>query len=175
MAILTERQDKAIAINLDSRKVLTFNRSGAYPLKINNDILVMEYARDAGSKANVIHKSRRYGDMKVHCTLGRCTSNREIDFRKGSGDYFYLGSTGACLKADDHYTDYIEFAGYANAPIIEEGDRCAILEYNPETGRTEVHTVIARDVNGEYSTNAYFEEESLEETMKTIKKIKKGY
>lgn len=171
MAILTKRQDKAIAINALGRKVLMFNMAGMEE-KTYEDMVYTDYARDAGSKAVVIKKSRRYGDMRLRCTLERITSNREVDQWRGSGDYFYLGLECSCLKEADYWSDYTEFAEYANAPVIEEGDKCSILEYNPETGETAVHTVIARDVCPDYSTACRFEEESPEETREAIHKIK---
>ena len=175
MAILKDRQDKAIAINLLGRKVLIFDATGAYKSELSNGDYHIEYPyrrREAG-KANTIRKSSRYGNMKNHCTLSRVTSTREVDQWRGSGDWFYLSSNCACLTADDHYTDYIEFAEFANAPIIEEGDKCSILVFDRNTGETEVHTVIAREVNGEYSTAAHFEEEPEEETMAAIRREKR--
>lgn len=174
MAILKKRQDKAIAINLLGRKVLTFNTEGSEEMTLE-DMKWTDYSREAGSKACVLQKSRRYGAMKLHCTLARVTSNREVDRWKGSSDYFYLASECACLKADDNWRDYLEFAEYANAPVIEEGDKCSILEYNPKTGETVVHTVIAREVTPGCITACHFEEESLEETMGSIKEVEKAW
>ena len=171
MAILTERTDKAIAINLLGRKVLMFDATGAKKMELSGEDYIIDYPNNRGfGKANVIEKSRRYGDFKKHCTVERITSSREVDQWKGYGDYFYLSMNSACLTARDHYTDYIEFAEYAIAPVIEEGDKCSILVVDKEKGTTEVHTVIARGVNGDYSTAAHFEEEPEEETRKAIQR-----
>lgn len=169
MAVLTQRNDKAIAINLLGRKVLMFDATGARKQELGGGDFYIEYPLGkAVGKANTIKKSSRYGDMKMHCTLGRVTSNREVDQWKGSGDYFYLSMNPSCLTKDDNYTDYIEFAEFASAPVIEEGDKCSILVFNRYTGETEVHTVIARNVNGDYADAAHFEEEPEEETRKAI-------
>lgn len=171
MAILTERTDKAIAINLLGRKVLMFDATGAKKMELGNGEYTMQYPNKRGiGKANVIQKSGRYGDFRKHCTVERVTSNRAVDQWKGLGDWFYLSTNCGCLTAQDHYTDYIEFAEYANAPVIEEGDKCSILVINREKGTTEVHTVIARGVSGDYSTAAHFEEEPEEETRKAIQR-----
>ena len=172
MAVLTERTDKAIAINLLGRKVLMFDATGATKEDLGNGEYIVHYPsrRKEVGKANTIKKSSRYGDMKMHCTLGRVTSNRPVDQKNGSGDWFYLSLNCACLTAQDHYTDYIEFAEYATAPVIEEGDKCSILVFDREKGTTEVHTVIARHVNGDYSDAGYFEEEPEEETRKAIQR-----
>ena len=171
MAILTERQDKAIAINLLGRKVLMFNVDGARIMQ-NEEMAWVDYATKSGSKACVIKKSKRYGDMRIDCTLERVTSNREVDQWNGSGDWFYLSQECVCLSNRDHWSDYTNFAEFANAPVIEEGEKCSILEYNPKTGYTAVHSVIARGVDPNCSTVCKFEEESIEETRKAIKKVK---
>ena len=171
MAVLTERTDKAIAINLLGRKVMMFDATGAKKMELSEDDYIIEYPnRRLSGKANTIKKSSRYGDMKMHCTVERVTSTREIDQWKGSGDWFYLSMNCTCLTAQDHYTDYVEFAEFANAPVIEEGDKCCILVIDRVKGTSEVHTVIARDVNGDYSTAAHFEEEPEEETRKAIQR-----
>ena len=169
MAVLTERSDKAIAINLLGRKVMMFDATGARKVELGNGEYYIEYPnRRVVGTANTIRKSSRYGNMKNHCTLERVTSTREVDQWRGSGDWFYLSSNCVGISAQDHYTDYIEFAQYANAPVIEEGDKCSILVFDREKGTTEVHTVIARGVNGDYSDAAHFEEEPEEETRKAI-------
>lgn len=174
MAVLTERSDKAIAINLFGRKVLMFDATGAKKMELSTGEYIMQYPNNRGfGKANTIKKSSRYGDMKRHCTVERITSNRPCDQKFGSGDWFYLSMNCSCLTAQDHYTDYIEFAEYANAPVIEEGDKCSILVVDRAKGTTEVHTVIARRVNGDYSDAGYFEEEPEEETRKAIQRAMK--
>lgn len=168
MAVLTQRTDKAIAINLLGRKALMFDATGARKEELGGGEFYVEYPSRNKGKANTIRKSKRYGDMKAHCTLGRVTSNRKVDQRKGCGDYFYLSMNAVCLTNQDHYTDYIEFAEFASAPVIEEGDKCSILVFDRNTGMTEVHTVIATGVNGDYAQAGYFEEEPEEETRKAI-------
>lgn len=171
MAVLTERTDKAIAINLLGRKVMMFDATGAKKEELGNGEYIIEYPNNRGfGKANTIKKTSRYGDMKRHCTVERVTSTREVDRWKENDDWFYLSMNCSCLTAQDSYYDYIEFAEYANAPVIEEGDKCCILVIDRVKGTSEVHTVIARDVNGDYSTAAHFEEEPEEETRKAIQR-----
>ncbi len=142
--VLTERSHKAVAINLDGRKVLTYNL----------DCKTYE----AGCKCVTItkHKNPRYNGMRERHFLGR------DKYDEGDG-IFYLGGGGCGICADEHYTMFLEHAMYANSPAIEVGDRCAILCYSRQRNYTEVHTVV-------YDKRNMFVEETEEETMPSILK-----
>ena len=142
---LTERKHKACAINLDGRKVLTYNLD-------KKSIYAGSAVVKIGRSKNPRHDGLRYNMM-----LGR-GYNTELD------GIFYLDNCSTVISADDHWSKYIKFAEESNAPVAEPGDKFAILVYSPSTGATEVHTVTLLP-------DWTFEEDSEEETMMRINHI----
>jgi hypothetical protein len=163
---LTNRQHKAVAINLDNRKVMMFDATGANKRIIGSSDFIVDYpySREQG-KARIAISTRRYGLMMHNCSLGRVTSSRSVDQRNGQGDWFYLSANCVCVTFEERLSDYVEFAQYANAPVINESDRCAILVIDSNAGTSEVHTVKAVQVS---ESGCYFEEENEAETMPSI-------
>lgn len=148
--VLTDRSHKAVAINLDSRKVLT----------LDLDIHESERSNyEAGSKAVIIHRSKnpRYDGQREHCRLG-------YGYQTADDGVFYLSKESSCLSATDRWSDYVEFAIFANAPALEPGDRCAILCFSKRRNYTEVHTMV-------FEKSMRFTEQSEEDTMQRILRI----
>lgn len=174
MAVLTERCDKAIAINLLGRKVLLFDETGKSEWFCNSDEeayrgTVTDYkcVRNEFVRVPANGAYRRHG--YASCTLGRVTSNRPIDIKDGMDDYFYLSSEIAGISSSDWYTDYIEFAEKAKAPLIEEGDKVSIVVYDRNKQTAEVHCVIAKDIGySGYSTCGYFVDEAIDDIRPLI-------
>lgn len=141
MATITGRTEMAKAINLEGRKVMTFNLDKT-----------PEYSR--GSTAVVLNKSSnpRYNGMRTACTLGR-------DYDKAGDGVFYLANPGSMLTAEVSISTYLKFAENANAPAINEGDRCAVVVYSKLKNTIEVHTVIAGPVRSDCTPACRFVEE----------------
>lgn len=177
MAVLTERQDKAIAINLLGRKVLLFDETGKHSWVCNSDDpnccgIITDYKRNRDEYVRVPGKGAyaKFGDGR--CSLMRTTSTRHIDLKDGMTDYFYLMSETVGISADDWYADYIRFAEKAKAPFIEEGDKVSIVVYDREKHAAEVHCVIAKNIGySGYNTCGYFVDEPIEEVRPCIDKI----
>lgn len=148
--VLTDRSHKAVAINLDGRKVLT----------LDLDILHGEGSRyEAGSKAAIIRHSNnpRYDGQRRHFRLG-CGYQTAVD------GVFYLSEEMVGITSNDWWSDYTEFAAFANAPALEPGDRCAILCFSKRRNYTEVHTVV-------FEKSMRFTEQSEEDTMPSINQV----
>ena len=146
--ILTERKHKACALNLDGRKVLTYNTD-------KTDI----HAGSAVVKLMRSKNSRRDG-LRCSMRLGR-------GYDSAKDGVFYLTANSFGLSGDDWWTDYVTFAEEANAPVAEPGDSFAILVYSPKKGTTEVHTVTLM-------SDWKFEEDGEKETMARISRILNG-
>lgn len=181
MAVLTERQDKAIAINLLGRKVLLFDETGKSTWLCNSDEeayrgTVTDYKWNRNEYVRVVSTGayRRLG--YANCTLRRVTSTRPADTKDKMNDYFYLSSEIVGISSDDWYTDYIEFAEKAKAPLIEEGDKVSIVVYDSKKQIAEVHCVIAKNIGySGYSTCGYFVDEPIEEVRPCIDKVLRSY
>ena len=148
--VLTDRSHKAVAMNLDGRKVLT----------LDLDILNGEGSRyEAGSKAVILkHSSNpRYDGQRIHFHLG-------CGYQTADDGVFYLSEEMSGITSHDWWSDYTKFAEFANAPALEPGDRCAILCFSKRRNYTEVHTMV-------FERSMRFTEQSEEETMTSIARI----
>lgn len=148
--VLTDRSHKAVAINLDGRKVLT----------LDLDILNGEGSQyEAGCKAVIVrHNSNpRYDGQRRHFRLG-------YGYQTEDDGVFYLSEEMVGITSHDWWSDYTKFAEFANAPALEPGDRCAILCFSKRRNYTEVHTVV-------FEKTMRFDEQSEEETMPSILRI----
>ncbi len=175
MAILRDRQDKAIAINLLGRKVLTFDATRASSWYCNSENpeysgTITEYPSKDHDICRVHGKKDGYfWDAKLY----RVTSTRPNDRSKfGQDDYFYLMSGCCCLDNSDGWQKYVDFANIAKSQLIESEDKVSILVYDRTTNLTEVHCVIAKDVGYKgYSTCGYFVEEPIEDIAPQIARV----
>lgn len=152
--ILTKREHKAIAINCTGRNVLT------YDLGLAGD---NPYHLYEGGYVSVISRSKnpRYDKMRNGGRLMRY-------YEKNGDGAFWIMKNAVVLTAEENVDAFIEFAEEQRSPVIEEGDRVAILCYDRAKNYTEVHTVLACNVNSNFSDMAVFEEETEEETMPEI-------
>lgn len=147
--VLTDRSHKAVAINLDGRKVLT----------LDLDVLETGPRYEAGSKAVVVwHNSNPRYDGRRHRYRVGC------GYQTADDGVFYLYEEASCIHSSDFWSDYTEFAEFANAPALEHGDRCAILCFSKRRNYTEVHTVV-------FEKSMRFTEQSEEDTMPNIIRI----
>ena len=176
MAVLTQRNEKAIAINLLGRKVLTFDATGAKTdyYTGNGDPEwageIVDYPSRFHDLCNV--RGRKDGDI-WHASLYRSTSTRPGDKDiYGQSDRFWLMSECVCIDNDDGWQKYVNFARRIQAPMIEEGDKVSILVFDKAVNWTEVHCVIAKNVgyNG-YSTCGHFIDEPYEDIKPFIDSV----
>lgn len=137
MAILTGRTEMAKAINLEGRKVFTYNLDEK-----------TKYAR--GSFASVPSPAGR--GVRVDCRISR-------DYQTQGDGIFYLSNMGSCLTDTADIEKYLRFAELAAAPAIAEGDRCAVVVYSKAEKTIEVHTLIAGRVQPRCSDVCLFTEE----------------
>lgn len=176
MAILTQRNEKAIAINLLGRKVLIFDATGAKTDHYDGN-------GDPHWAGEIVHYPSRFHDCcRVHgrrdghlwgATLHRVNSTRPGDRNRfGQEDYFYLMSDMVGLDNDESWQKYADFAKKAQSQIIEEGDKVSILVIDKDTNKTKVHCVIAKDIGySGYSTCGYFVDEPYEDIKPLIDKV----
>ena len=131
--LLVERTDIAKALNF-----------GKYP------VLTYDLDEKKGSKAVVISKSHRYGDMRKHCSL-------QMGYQKENDGKLWLMAHGTMVSAHVDVHDYIEMAEYANAPIIESDQEVAILCYSKKANVSFVQILKSGRVSADYSTATVFE------------------
>lgn len=108
MKILTTAKGMAKAMNF-----------GKYP------VLRMNMDTKEGSKAVVLGKSDRYGELRYRCTLS-------IDFYKEGDGLLYLSTEASCIKAEYSWKDHLEDAEFANAPVISPDQVVAVYVYSAE-------------------------------------------
>ncbi|PGO60663.1 hypothetical protein [Priestia megaterium] len=128
MIILTERQEIAKALNF-----------GKYP------VLTYDVDKREGSNARV-----NRGGFYTNCKL-RNGMIKENDGR------LYLSRGASVMRASISVDDYVEMGEYANAPIIEKGQKVAILIYSRKNDSALVMIMKAGKIDGECSVVTEFE------------------
>ena len=123
MKVLTTAKGMAKAMNF-----------GKYPvLRINMDT-------KEGSKAVVLGKSDRYGEMRYRCTLS-------VDFYKENDGILYLSTECACVKSEYSWKDHLEDAEFANAPVISPDQIIAVYAYSEKARAGFVRMVKSGNIN----------------------------
>lgn len=114
MKYLTGRTEIAKALNF-----------GKYPV-IKLDVADKKYQVELAGEMCGYHNIKvriPYKDLLLNCTMSWFNDENEITF----------GSCGTCISSSFGYSDIMEDAEYANAPIIDKDTEFVLIVHNSQT------------------------------------------
>lgn len=111
----------------DRQKIAFLMNSGEFPvLSIDFENEMRGYSGCyTGCKVNVVPKSKRLADSK-------CWTRGTLKFF-GDCKKFEIMPETVCLSDSFGYRDVMEMADFANAPLIEEGQKVVLLQVFPNS------------------------------------------
>lgn len=142
MKTITGRQNIARAINLSGKPVAIIdldNKEYMFPDDESHWVC-------KGSKIRVSRGTFNTGEPWYDRTTLHVYSDSEKDT-------YTLFDHDICLSAEVHYSDIVEKAEYAQAPIVHDGDHVIIVELHSRTNEYTVKEGVVT-LNGEFVSPA---------------------